>query len=57
MRLNTHKVIYAHDFIVLPDLGFKQVNESQRQTAFPVFCSQLKSIPNKHINLIELFSV
>lgn len=57
MRLNMHKVIYAHDFMVLPDLGLKQVNESLRQTAFPVFCSQLKSIPNKHINLIELFSV
>lgn len=57
MRLNMHKVIYSHAFMVLPDLGLKQKNESQRQTAFPVFCSQLESIQNKHINLIELFSV
>lgn len=57
MRLNTHKGIYARDFMVPPDLGLKQITGSQRQTAFPVFCSQLKSIPNKHMNLIKLFSV
>lgn len=57
MRLNMHKVIYAHAFMVLPDLGLKQKNESQRQTAFPVFWSWLESIQNKHTNLIELFSV
>lgn len=57
MRLNMHKGIYARDFMVLPDLGLKQINGSQTQTAFPVFCSQLKSIPNKRMNLIKLFSV
>lgn len=57
MRLNMHKVIYAHAFMVLPDLGLKQKDESQRQTAFPVFWSWLESIQNKHTNLIELFSV
>lgn len=48
MRINIHKVIYAHAFMVLPDLGLKQINESQRQTAFSVFCSELESIQNKH---------